>query len=161
MSLSEPGVTWMYPEPVPTLRVGVPLTCKVLSNVPSAASISAGEIASVAIANHRVFILPPDFLILGCSILSRTLRKGGKPSLFANQRIVRIFAQVLTAAIQPSHPLSIRPESRYCCRSKFLPSPGSSAGRPSASHRAQRQMHSYPRRTPPPVPVLRARLCLP
>src|SRR5277367_5531687 len=121
----------MYPEPVPTLRVGVPLTCKVLSNVPSAASINAGEIASVTIANHRIFILPPDFLALGFPILSRTLRNGGNRRSLPTKES-ELF--VPTAARQPSRPLSSRPESRSCCRSKFLPSAGSSSGRPSALH---------------------------
>src|SRR6185437_4918833 len=42
MEPSGPGVMWMYPEPVLTLRVAVPFTGRVLSKVPSAAKRAEG-----------------------------------------------------------------------------------------------------------------------
>src|SRR5580693_6901029 len=57
ISSPEPGETWMYPDPVATLSSTDPLTCRVLSNVPSAASMIAGEAASAIIAIHRICIV--------------------------------------------------------------------------------------------------------
>src|ERR1700744_4972466 len=66
MEPSAPGVMWMYPEPVPTLRLAAPLTERVLWKVPSAGHKATWVSASMARAAQRSFMmLPPSVTYAG------------------------------------------------------------------------------------------------